>query len=205
MGRHRQQVAAQGRRAAGGATAARTIRGRRRARASSWVEALLAVPWVTVVLLVLVPIAAVDLLRPAAYSATATVTAVSDAAAGRAAVDLTRTDVVDRVERRIELEEEWHGRVQVAVDRTGGGPQVLVRARAGDPRLAALVADTAASLAVADAPEELALSAAAAVPTRPVGEGPRWWVVAALPLLVLAALVEHARERREGRRAGDVT
>ncbi|HSP60285.1 MAG TPA: hypothetical protein VLO09_04425, partial [Ornithinimicrobium sp.] len=170
-----------------------------------WGEALLAVPWVTVVLLLLVSVAAVDLLRPAVYSTTATLVAGSDAAARRTAVDLARTDVVDRVEARIELEEEWRGRLRVGVDRAGGGREVRVEAQAPDPRLAALAADTAASLAVADAPDDLTLSSAAEVPTRPVGEGPRGWVVAALPLLVLAALAERARARREGRPAGAVT
>ncbi|MGC5585591.1 hypothetical protein ACPYOC_14700 [Ornithinimicrobium sp. W1665] len=172
-------------------------RGRRRVRAGSLGEALLSVPWVTVVLLALVAVAAVDLLRPAVYAATTTITAGSDSSAARAAVDLTRTDVVDRVEERIELEEAWRGGVRVDVDRADGGPEVLVEGRAGDPRLAALAADTAASLAVADAPEDLTLSAPAEVPTRPVGEGPRWWVVVALPLLLAAALAEHARARRE--------
>ncbi|WP_289018687.1 hypothetical protein [uncultured Ornithinimicrobium sp.] len=195
MGRHRSaaQVARRG-----GATAARPgRRGRRRARADSLTTALLAVPWVTVVLLVLVPVAAVDLLRPAVYAATTTVTATSEEAAGRAAVDLTRADVVGRVEDRIELEDAWRGTVHLAVDRAGEPDEVRVLARAADPRLAALAADTAAALAVSDAPEDLALSAAAAVPTRPEGEGPRWWVVSAVPLLVLAALVERVRARRE--------
>lgn len=202
MARHRSATETAPGPARGGATAARSgRRGRRRARADSLTTALLAVPWVTIVLLVLVPVAAVDLLRPAVYAATTTVTATSEAVAARAAVDLTRADVVDRVEDRIELEDDWRGRVQVTVQRTGAEDEVLVRARAADPRLAALAADTAAALAVSDAPDDLALSEAAAVPTRPEGEGPRWWVIASLPLLVLAVLAEQVRARRETEQA----
>ena len=201
MARHRSATETAPGPARGGATAARSgRRGRRRARADSLTTALLAVPWVTIVLLVLVPVAAVDLLRPAVYAATTTVTATSEAVAARAAVDLTRADVVDRVEDRIELEDDWRGRVQVTVQRTGAEDEVLVRARAADPRLAALAADTAAALAVSDAPDDLALSEAAAVPTRPEGEGPRW-VIASLPLLVLAVLAEQVRARRETEQA----
>lgn len=180
-------------------------RGRRRARASSWGEALLGVPWVTLVLVGLVLVAAVDLLRPAAYATVSTVTASSEAAARQAVADLNRPDVVDRVEERIELDEDWRGHVHLRVDRPPTGSEVVVRAQARDPRLAALAADTAAALAVTGAPDDLTLGSAAAVPVHPVGGGPRGWMVAGGPLLVVAGFAERARSRREAREAGDGT
>ena len=160
-------------------------------------QRLLALPWVTFVLLALVAGAVVDALRPDIFEARSTVTALSRPAAAQAAVALTRADLAARVEDQVELEEQWRGTLRISVERPA--PEaVVVRAEAPDPRLAALAADTAAALVVED-DADLSLSDPAVVPTGPVDGGSWWpWVLAGGAALLLALSVERRRELREG-------
>ena len=177
-------------------------RGRRRARAGTPGAALLAVPWVSVILLGLLVGALVDLYRPDPYVATTTITADSESAARETVVALSRSDVPERVETEIRLEERHRGRVQVEVSRPRGGLEVHVLGRAHDPRLAALAADTAAALAVDGSAGDLVMSRAAAVPTRPERDNVPWWLVVGVPVLGAGLHVERIRSRQEERAAG---
>lgn len=157
----------------------------------------MALPWVTFVLVALVVGGVVDALRPDSFEARSTVTALSRPAAAQAAVALTRADLADQVEDRVELEPQWRGALEIAVERPEP-ESVVVRAEAPDPRLAALAADTAAALVVED-DADLSLTRAALVPTRPNGGGSWWpWVVGGGGALLLALAVERRREQNEG-------
>lgn len=143
-----------------------------------------------------------DLHRPDPYVATTTITADSESAARETVVALSRSDVLERVETEIRLEERHRGRVQVEVSRLHGELQVQVLGRAHDPRLAALAADTAAALAVDGSGGDLLMSRAAVVPARPERERVPWWLVVGLPLLGAGLHVERMRSRQEERAAG---
>ncbi|GAA1171730.1 hypothetical protein GCM10009584_10810 [Ornithinimicrobium humiphilum] len=170
----------------------RRSRGRRAATLSPG-QRLLALPWTTFVLLLLVVVGVVGLVRPATYEARSTVTAATAPAAAQAAVALTRTDVVGNVEDEVELEPHLRGDVALTVERPAD-TQVVVIASAPDPRLAALAADTAAALVV-EGDGDLTLSDAAVVPTRPTGIGTWWpWAAAGGTALLLALAVERRRD-----------
>ncbi|MFK5634312.1 MULTISPECIES: hypothetical protein [unclassified Ornithinimicrobium] len=164
---------------------------------------LLSLPWLTLVLAALVVAAGTDLLRPDRYAATATLEASTDRGAEVAAVSLSRTDLSDRVEQEVELDEQWAGRIRASVDHRAGEPVLLVTAVTPDPRLSALAADTAAALALTEDPEGLTLAAPAEVPTRAVGDRAWWWFAAGAAAVVLALAGESVAARRE-RRPADV-
>lgn len=158
---------------------------------------LLALPWVTFVLVALVAVAVVGVLRPASFEARSTVSASTVPAAAQAAAELTRRDLARQVEQQVELESQWRGSVRIWVDRPDDRPVVVVRAQAPDPRLAALAADTAAALVV-EGDDELRLAEPAVVPTRPAGGSSWWpWALAGAAALALAVLLERLHERRE--------
>lgn len=159
---------------------------------------LLALPWLTIVLAVLVLAGAASLARTDHFVATSTITATNTQAATAAAAALEADELTARVERDIELEERLHGTVTLTGDRPGQLPVVVVRAQAPDPRLAALAADTAAALIVAEG-QGITLAEPAVVPTAPVSQGP-WsiWALVGAVALTGAVLVErrqlaHAR------------
>ncbi|WP_122261719.1 hypothetical protein [Ornithinimicrobium cerasi] len=156
---------------------------------------LAALPWLTFVLLLLVVTVGASVLRADSYAATATVSASSDRAASAGAVELTRADLLPRVREAIEMGREPS--VRLAVDHPPGRPELLVTARADDPRLAALAADTAAALVVSERQDHLTLSAPATVPSAPERSPSPWWAAAGLTALALALLVERAHGRWE--------
>lgn len=181
----------------------------RRARHSRSVrlgQLLLALPWVTLVLVALVATVGAGVLRQDVFSATSVVTAPSGEALDDAAADLLEESASGRVEERIELGERWRGSVSLNVERPYE-PVLLVRAQAHDPRLAALAADTAAALVVdARGEDGLELSEPAPVPTGPVERpgGWLWWVTGAAAL-ALAVVVERKHGRGvDGRARGAV-
>lgn len=184
-----------------GTASERRARHRRADRVSGVVRAA-GLPWSTLVLLVLAVAAASVLLRPDVFSATATVQATSDRAAGQAAVELTRRDVLQRVHTAVELEPEWRGRVRLSLDHPQGEPVVLVTATSQDPRLAALAADTAAALVITDRADLLALARPATVPADPDNRPASWWWAVGAAALALALLVEVLHHRWELRHVG---
>ena len=157
---------------------------------------LVGIPWLSVVLVALVALAALTLLRPETYLATATITAQTPRSASVAAVDLTRGALRERVEEAVELDPAWRGRIQLSVERPGDEHVVQVAARAGDPRLAALAADTAAALVVVERDDVLVLTDSASVPTHPEQTVPTWvWLTGGVAL-ALALLLEQVERRR---------
>jgi hypothetical protein len=150
-----------------------------------------------VVLLLLVGTVGLSVLRPDTYAATATVTASDDRAASAGAVALTRRDLAPRVREELEVEGDVRAPFRLSVDHPVGEPVLLVTARAEDPRLAALAADTAAALVVTERRDELTLSTPAPVPVSPERTPSPWWAVAGLTALTLALLVERAHGRWE--------
>lgn len=157
-------------------------------------QRLLGLPWIGLVLATLVALAALLLLRPDSYAATSRVEAADARSAATAAVDLTRLELLPRVEQEIELDAAWQGTVRLSVDHPLDRDEVLVTAVAPDPRLAALAADTAAALVVSEDPGALTLADPAPVPTRPLAAVP-WWGWALAGLLVVAATVLDGRQR----------
>ncbi len=165
-------------------------------------ERLLALPWVSVVLLALVAAVLVEVLRPDTFEARSTLTAATAGSASQAAVVLSRPDLAGQVEDLVELERRWKGSVRLSVERPAADA-VVVRATARDPRLAALAADTAAALVAREEPQ-LALTSPAVVPTGPLGGGSRVpWALGGGTLLLLALLLERRRDRHELARQGD--
>lgn len=159
---------------------------------SHWTHVLAGVPWITLVLLVVLGLGAFELARPRTYLATTTLTATTERAADEVSVRLTDPALRTATERAIELDAELSGSVALQVRHDTRDPQVHLEARAPDPRLAAVAADTAAALVVQEREDGTELSQAARVPTEPEGErGPAWLVVAAAAL-ALAVRVEGA-------------
>lgn len=174
-------------------------RGRRRAgarhatRHEHWSHALGALPWITIVLALALLVGTVDLLRPDRYSAEATLEAPTSRAAADAHVLLTASGFTSRVEDEVELDEAWRGTVRISVVDDEEPLQTVVQGTAPDPRLAALAADTAASLIVQDRPEvDYALVDTAAVPTEPDRPRNLLWAWAGLAALAVALWVEGA-------------
>lgn len=172
---------------------ARTARAAQRA----WLPALASLPWVTIVLVTVVAVLGLVLAGPDTYAATATMTNTTDHVGQRAAVALTARDLEPRVEQEMELDQRRRGEVSLDVDRIPQDNLILVSARAEDPRLAALAADTAAALVISQFPGELDLSRAAPVPSAAEGRLSGWWIGAAAASLVLALLVERQHRRWE--------
>lgn len=167
-------------------------------RADSWSGRLRSWPWVTLVLAGLLLGGAVEVLRTDTFAATSTLVAPDSDAAQRAVTALEEPELLDRVVAEIELEEHWHGRIALSVEQPPeAAEQVQVTGTAPDPRLAALVADAAAALTVADS-EGLVMSEAATAPVDPERSlSAGWWVVGAL-LLGLALVAEHQARRQRG-------
>lgn len=158
-----------------------------------WSHALAGLPWITLVLVVTLVVGAVDVLRPNTYAARATVTAQDVSTAGDAAMLLGDHALVGRVEQEIELGPTYRGSLELTVDHERDEVTLHVVATAGDPRLAALSADTAAVLLIGDrGPDELALTSTARVPAEPVRQPNLTWVWVALVALAGALWVEGA-------------
>ncbi|MDO5739150.1 MAG: hypothetical protein Q4P07_03270 [Ornithinimicrobium sp.] len=190
MARHRQSARSR---------AGESSQDARRARAAQrvWWPALASLPWVTVVLVALVTVLGVVLAGPDTYASTATITNTTDHVGQRAAVALTALDLEPRVEQEMELDQRRRGEVRLSVDRIPQEHLILVSARANDPRLAALAADTAAALVISQFPGELDLSMAAPVPTAAEGRLSGWWIGAAAVSLTVALLTERRHRRWE--------
>lgn len=165
-------------------------------------ERLLSLPWVSLVLLALVAGVLVEVLRPDTFEARSTLSATTAGAASQAAVALTRPGLTAEVEELVELDPRWRGSVRLSVDRPAP-ESVVVLATSRDPRLSALVADTAAALLAGEDEDRLELSAPAVVPTAPLGRGIRVpWALGGGAALVLALLLELRRDRRQLDRLG---
>ncbi|MFX0539008.1 hypothetical protein ACQBAT_15755 [Ornithinimicrobium sp. Y1847] len=179
------------------------------ARQRPWSYRVVAIPWLTLTLLLCVAVLAVDLLRPRTYEATAVITATDDRTASWAAVELTRLSLPREVAREIELDTTQHSRPRLQVERRSS-PQVEIIALADDPRLAALAADTAAMLSVEQRPDVLTLSTAAETPVDSRTFRSQWWTLVALALLLAGVVLERLHDRWElrlhgSRRGGDGT
>lgn len=164
--------------------------GRHVQRHESLGHALAAQPWITLVLLGALLLGGLSLLRPDWYAAQATLTVPSARAASDTAVRLSSPALVGEVEQAAELAPELRGRLRLEVAEDAAPTEVVVRASARDPRLAAVAADTAAALVVQEQGEGYALSAPATVPTEPERGRPLWWAWLAAPALAVATLVE---------------
>lgn len=164
-------------------------------------QRVLGLPWLGLLLAGLVAVALVLLMAPPRYVATATLGADSPRESARAAVELGRADLRSRSFEAMELGSGWSGRIRLEVEHDAAGAQVHVTAHATDPRLAALTADTAAALVVAERDGRLWLQEAAQVPVRPEGGVPGWaW--GATGLALLGATLLEFRQRRRMLRSG---
>lgn len=157
-----------------------------------WSHVLAGVPWITLVLLVVLGLGALELSRPRTYLATATLTATTERAADQVSVRLTDPALRTATERAIELDPELVGSVGLQVRHDTRDPQVHLEAQAPDPRLAAVAADTAAALVVQERDDGTRLSETARVPTEPQGERGLTWLVVAAAALALAVRIEGA-------------
>lgn len=166
----------------------------RHAQARHWTHRVAGLPWITLVLLAGLLVAGVELLRSEDFAADAVLSAPSALAADRASVALTARDMVTRVEQEVELTDpDLRRGLSLGVAEDDEPLEVVARATASDPRLAALAADTAAVLVMQDHPEVgYQLVAAAATPTEPERGRATWWVWPGLLALGLALWAEGA-------------
>lgn len=166
-------------------------RARHAARYEHWTHALAARPWITLVLLGALVIGVLGLLGQDDYAADAVLVTPTARASSQAAVQLSRPELVREVEDAVELGPDLRGEVVLEVAEDDEPLEVVLRATAPDPRLAALAADTALALLVDEHPDAgYELSVPAAVPTDPVRPLTLWWAWATPLLLVVAIWVE---------------
>lgn len=164
---------------------------RHAARHEHWTHALAAQPWITLVLLGALVIGLLGLLGRDQYAADAVLTTPTARAASEAAVRLSGPGVVGEVEEAVELAPALRGDVTLDVAADHEPLEVVLRATASDPRLAALAADTALALLVEDAPDVgYEIGTPATVPTDPVRPRTLRWAWVALVALAVAVWVE---------------
>lgn len=173
----------------------RTPQARRRARHAArhqhWTHALAAQPWITLVLLAALLVGGLGLLRADRWAAEATLTTPGARASSEAAVRLSSPALVGEVEEAVELSDDLRGELRLEVVEDDDPVRVVLRATAGDPRLAALAADTALALVVEQRPDAgYELTEAAVVPTDPVQPRSLWWTWVTLVALAIAIWVE---------------
>ena len=170
---------------------------RRRARHSEaprhWTHRVAGLPWITIVLLAALVVGGVEVLREDRFATEATLTAPDWVSADRASVALSSPRLVGEVEQEVELGPGYRGDLQLEVADDDERLDVVVRATATDPRLAAIAADTAAALVLQAHPEgAYVLSQTASVPSDPVRPRAVWWIWPGLVALVGALWVEGA-------------
>lgn len=166
-------------------------RARHAARHQHWTHALAAQPWITLVLLAALVVGGLGLLRADRYAAEATLGTPGARASSQAAVLLSAPGLVGEVEEAVELSPDLRGELRLDVVEDDDPLQVVLRATAGDPRLAALAADTALALVVDDrADDGYEITASAVVPTDPVRPRSLLWAWVTLAALALAVWVE---------------
>lgn len=166
----------------------------RHAEARHWTHRLAALPWITLVLLAGMLVAGTELLRTEQFSTEAVLAAPTPLEADRASVALSSPPLVGRTADAVELTDDRLRRgLELTVAEDDDPLEVVVRATAGDPRLAAVAADTAAVLVLQDHPEVgYTFVTAATVPTDPDRPRQTWWVWPGLVALLVALWVEGA-------------
>lgn len=166
-------------------------RARHAARHQHWTHALAAQPWITLVLLAALVVGGLGLLRADRYAAEAALGTPDARASSQAAVLLSAPGLVGEVEEAVELSPDLRGDLRLDVVEDDDPLEVVLRATAGDPRLAALAADTALALVVQErADDGYEITASAVVPTDPVRPRSLLWAWVALAALALAIWVE---------------
>ncbi|WP_131106314.1 hypothetical protein [Ornithinimicrobium sufpigmenti] len=170
---------------------------RRRPRHSEaprhWTHRVAGLPWITLVLLAALVVGGAEVLREDRFAAEATLSASTGIEADRASVALSAPRLVDAVEEEIELEARLRGDLRLEVAEDDERLDVVARATATDPRLAALAADTAVALVLRDHPDvDYSVQSTASVPTDPVQPRTLWWVGLGLVALAGALWVEGA-------------
>lgn len=134
-----------------------------------------------------------EVLREDRFAAEATLSAPTGLEADRASVLLSSPRLVGAVEEEIELEPRLRGDLRLEVAEDDERLDVVARATAPDPRLAALAADTAVALVVREHPDvDYSVQRTASVPTEPVRPRTLWWVGLGLVALAGALWVEGA-------------
>lgn len=169
----------------------------RRARHSEaprhWTHRVTGLPWITLVLIAGLVVGGVQVLREDRFAAEATLSAPTGLHADRASVVLSGPRIVAAVEEEVELEPDFRGDLRLEVAEDDERLDVVVRAVATDPRLAALAADTALALVLRDNPDvDYSVTSTATVPTEPLRQQSTWWVWIGLLALAGALWVEGA-------------
>lgn len=164
--------------------------GRHASAPEHWTHRLAGLPWITLVLLLMITLAVVQLLRPVSYAAEAVMVTEEAGQARTARVMLDGRTVEARAEEAMELAPDLRGDLRITVVEDSDPLRVVVRAEAPDPRLAALAADTTVALWADEHGHRL--ESAAAVPTEPVRPRSLTWIWLLLVALALAAWVEGA-------------
>lgn len=165
--------------------------GRHAARYEHWTHAVAAQPWITLVLLAALLIGGLGLLGQEEYAAEAVLTTPTERASADAAVQLSRPALVGEVEDAVELAPDVRGDLALEVAEDDEPLEVVLRATAPDPRLAALAADSALALLVEAHPTAgYELHTPAPVPTEPVSPRTLWWAWTGLVALAVAIWVE---------------
>ena len=166
---------------------------RHAARHEHWTHAVAAQPWITFVLLAALLVGVLGLLGREEYAAEAVLKTPTARASADAAVQLSRPALVSEVEEAVELAPGVRGDVVLEVAEDDEPLEVVLRATAPDPRLAALASDTALALLVDTHPDAgYELSAPAPVPTEPVRPRTLWWAWTTLVALAVAIWVERS-------------
>lgn len=166
-------------------------RARHAARYQHWTHALAAWPWITLVLLGALLVGLLGLVGREDYAADAVLSTPTARAASDAAVRLSSPTLPGEIEQAVELDPEMRGDVVLEVVDDREPLEVVLRATASDPRLAALAADTGLALLVdADPDAGYEISTPAAVPVDPVQPRTLLWAWVALGALALAVWVE---------------
>lgn len=158
-----------------------------------WTQRVAGLPWITLVLLAALVVGGAEVLRADRFAAESALFAPTGFAADRASVALSAPRLVGAVEDEVELAPRLRGDLGLEVAEDDERLEVVVRATATDPRLAALAADTAVALVLRDHPDAgYSVLSTASVPTDPVGPRTLWWVWLGVVALAGASWVEGA-------------